>query len=612
MSGELLPYYERELLFIREMAAEFAEKYPERAGALDLGGGASEDPHVERLIESFALIAGRIQRKIDDEFPEITEALLDTLYPHFLRPVPSMAIAQIEIDPGQGNLTAGYPVPEGANLYAKPVNGAVCRFRTCCPVHLWPLEVVSAGFFRAANLPGGTAGLDVPFAIRIELRCLGEVTPAKLDISQLRFHLSGDPQAAHNIYELLFCSLAGVAIRNVGGRASAAPMFLPQPAIRPVGFERNEGMLPYSHRSFLGYRLLQEYFSFPQKFLFFDLVHLNQIPKQDLGERFEVVILLRDFERKERVAALEQAVGKDTFQLGCTPAVNLFERFAEPIRLSHTLSEYRVIPDVMFPGATEVYSVDRVTSNALYAEEPIEYRPLYSFRHGERAEQQQAFWLANRRPSERKGDAGTEVYLSLLDLNFSPARPPVESLTVSLTCTNRDLPERLPLTRAFGDIEMEAGAILRIRFLDPPSPTIRPPMRRGLQWRLASHLSLNHLSVVEEGLEALREILKLYDFSGNPTVAQQIAGLRGVRSRPKVARMDSEHGLVFSTGLHVDLQFDEEQYVGSGVYLLASVLERFFGLYCALNSFSQLSVTTLQRKGVLREWDPRTGEQIVL
>jgi type VI secretion system protein ImpG len=137
-------------------------------------------------------------------------------------------------------------------------------------------------------------------------------------------------------------------------------------------------------------------------------------------------------------------------------------------------------------------------------------------------------------------------------------------------------------------------------------------MRRGLQWRLASHLSLNHLSVVEEGLEALREILKLYDFSGNPTVAQQIAGLRGVRSRPKVARMDSEHGLVFSTGLHVDLQFDEEQYVGSGVYLLASVLERFFGLYCALNSFSQLSVTTLQRKGVLREWDPRTGEQIVL
>jgi len=575
---ELLLYYERELTFLRQMGVEFADKYPKIASRLSLEPDKCEDPHVERLLEAFAFLAARVHLKIDDEFPEITEALLSIIYPHFIRPVPSMTIADFRVNPEQGQIGGGLKIPRGSMLSSRPVGGVPCKFRTCYDTYVWPLSVVAAEWKTPDRLQPAIKAPEAAAALRVELKCWPDITFEKLRPNPLRLFLNGESGLIHTLYELLCSRCTEILVRDPTPGSRVRPVHLRPDALRPVGFAEDEGMLPYPRRSFTGYRLLHEYFTFPDKFFFLDLTGLETALAGGFKDRAELIFLIAPFELADRRQALELGVTEKTFQTACAPAVNLFERFAEPIRLSHTLSEYRVIPDVMFPGATEVYSVDRVTSNALYAEEPIEYRPLYSFRHGERAEQQQAFWLANRRPSERKGDAGTEVYLSLLDLNFSPARPPVESLTVSLTCTNRDLPERLPLTRAFGDIEMEAGAILRIRFLDPPSPTIRPPMRRGLQWRLASHLSLNHLSVVEEGLEALREILKLYDFSGNPTVAQQIAGLRGVRSRPKVARMDSEHGLVFSTGLHVDLQFDEEQYVGSGVYLLASVLERFFAL----------------------------------
>ena len=612
MNSELLPYYERELLFIRQMAAGFAEQYPDRAAALKLDGSGSEDPHVERLVESFALVAGRIQRKIEDEFPEITEAVLDVLYPHYLRPIPSMAIAQLEADPGQGNLTAGYTVSRGSSVYTAPVGGMVCRFRTAYQATLWPLEVVSAAFAHSSQLGAGPTAADAPFALRIELRCLGGVELSKLDIRDLRFFLGGDIEAAHILYELLFNNVLRVFVRRVDARRVTPLEPVPLPALRQVGFSRREEMLPYSDRSFQGYRLLQEYFAFPEKFLFFDLVNLDRIPKASLGSHIEFLILFADFELRERVRVLEQAVDRTMFQLGCVPIVNLFNRYAEPIRISHTQTEYRVIPDIHSPLGTEVYSVNRVASIAPQSETPREYRPFYSFRHADGNGSGDTFWQAARRPSELNGDKGTEVFLSLLDLDFKPNLPPEESLSVEVTCTNRDLPERLPVTLAFGELDMESATVLRIRFLRAPTPAVRAPLRRGLQWRLISHLSLNYLSIVDGGAEALRELLKLYDFAGSPQIARQIQGIVSVAARSKVARVSSSHGLAFCPGIHVDLGLDEEQFVGSGVFLLASVLERFFGLYSGLNSFSQLAVKTLQRKGVLREWAPRSGEQIVL
>src|SRR6266567_3214347 len=354
MLNELLPYYEHELLFIRKMASEFGQRYPERAAALKLTRNGCEDPHVERLIEAFALIAGRIQRKIDDEFPEITQALIDLLYPHFLRPVPSMAIVQFEVDPEQSKISTGYVVPRGATAFAEPLAGGQCRFRTAYPTRLWPLSVASARFGRAANISGGIDAADAQYAVRIELQSLGVTKLSALAMRDLRFRIGGDSQAAHWIYELLFNNVNRVLLQysDTGGKKRST--VLPRNSILDVGFSREEALLPYSDTSFQGYRLLQEYFSFPQKFLFFDLANLDQLPAEHLNDRLEIVILLNEFQRSERATLLESAVGIDTFQLGCVPVVNLFDHCAEPIRVSHAKTEYQIIPDVHAPLGLEV------------------------------------------------------------------------------------------------------------------------------------------------------------------------------------------------------------------------------------------------------------------
>src|SRR5215831_15541816 len=226
MSAELLPYYERELLFIRKRASEFAERYPERASALKLTHAGCDDPHVERMIEAFALIAGRIQRKIDDEFPEITQAFLELLYPHFLRPVPSMAIAQFEVDPEQSKSSTGTVVPPGTIAYSEPIGGVQCRFRSAYPVRLFPIRVVSASFSHAANVPGGVSGTNARYAVRIEIQTGGTAKFSALQIRELRFHLGGDLQAAHWLYELLLTKTSHVLLRyqDKSGRWCSVPL----------------------------------------------------------------------------------------------------------------------------------------------------------------------------------------------------------------------------------------------------------------------------------------------------------------------------------------------------------------------------------------------------
>jgi type VI secretion system protein ImpG len=604
MPDDLLIYYERELAFFRRIGAEFAVKYPKIASRLLLEANKSEDPHVERLIQAFAFLAARVHHKIDDEFPEITDALLGVLYPHYLAPIPSMSVVQFVIDPTQGKLTSGHMIPRGTALYSQPVDGTPCRFRTCYPVTLWPIDIMSV---RLEEPDRQHRSSEAVAAIRLELRCLGGMTFAQLTLDRLRFFLSGESQLAYGLYELLLNNTCQVQLRPGGEPISSKPLTLPPSCLQAVGFGPDEGMLPYTPRSFLGYRLLQEYFSFPEKFLFIDLCELDRATRAGMGDQLDVLIYLN------RMPRLEQPIHASTFRLGCTPIINLFEQIAEPIRLSQAQTEYRVIPDVRRQNTTEVYSVDAVVSTSPQVDEGVIFQPFYSFKHLAEQERQQAFWHATRRPSPKKEDLGTEVYLSLVDFNFQPTLPPLETLTVHATCTNRDLPGKLPFGGERGGFELEGAAPLsRIRCLKKPTETARPPLRRGAQWRLISHLSLNYLSVCDGGRDALQEILKLYDFSDSSVVRQHIAGITDVSSRRVVGRPASMPWNGFCRGMEVTIQLDEEKYVGSGVFLFASVLEKFLGLYGSLNSFTQLVATTQQREEPLKRWPPRAGEQILL
>jgi type VI secretion system protein ImpG len=620
MSDDLLPYYEKELTFLRQMGAEFAEKYPKIASRLLLEAEKCEDPHVERLIEAFAFLAGRIHRKLDDELPEITESFLGVLYPHYLAPVPSMSIVQFALDAGQAKLQTGQTIKRGSILSSRPVDGSPCRFRTCYPITIWPVEVAAAGFEAPAGI--GLQTQETRSILRLVLRTTSGLPFSALfekvseteerSFDRLRFYLQGEGQLVYALYELMFVNAVKVELRpGEAKRKGPAPIYLDPSCLRQVGFDREEGMLPYSDRSFLAYRLLQEYFTFPEKYHFLDLCELSKAVRAGYGDTIEVLIHFN------REFSMEKGVNPQTFRLNCTPIVNLFRQVAEPIQLTHTQSEYRVVPDVSRQMAMEVYSIDSVSNTATYNEKPIPFQPFYSFKHAVNRESQRTFWYAHRRQSQRKEDAGTEVFLSLVDLDFNPSRPDVEAVTVIATCTNRDLPGRLPFGSAEGDFQLEGpGLFTSIRCLKKPTPTVRPPMRRATQWRLISHLSLNYLSLVEKegetGPEALREILKLYDFTDSSATRRQIAGISKVAARRVFRSIPSPLGASFVRGVEVSIDLDEQQYVGSGAFLMAAVLERFLALYTSINSFVQLTHSVQQREGVIKRWPPRAGEQIVV
>jgi type VI secretion system protein ImpG len=613
MSDALLPYYNRELSYVRRLAGQFAEAHPKIAARLRLGPDSSEDPHVERLIEAFAYLNARTRRKLEDDFPEITEALLGVLYPHYQVPIPSLAIVQFDLAPEQNGLTAGATLPRHTPLETEPIQGLPCRFRTCYPVTLHPIEVRAASLSRPPfTAPTAPHVAQAAAVLRLVLGCRAEaVSFADLAAPSLRFFLKGQPQHVYPLYELLFNHTLGVALAN--GASDPAPVFLDRECLRPVGFERDEGLLPYTARSFVGYRLLTEFFAFAPKFLFVDLAGLGNGVLRRAGNQLEVFIYLN-----RATPDLEQNLSADTFRLGCTPVVNLYRQRAEPIALTQTDYEYRVVPDARRPLAHEIYSIDRVTASARDGSE-VEFRPFFSVKHAHQGRAGQTFWHAVRQPAETRDgltDSATEIFLSLVDLEMQPAATTDWTVDVEMTCLNRDLPGRLPFGGDQPRLQLsEGGAVVgRITCLTPPTRTLRPALKHGALWRLISHLSLNHLSLVENSdqADALREILKLYDFRDSPETRTMIDGVVAVQSRRITGRPRGQGTEAFCRGVEVTVRFDEEKFTGSGLFLLASVLERFLGLYCTMNSFTKLIATVKGREGELRRWPPRMGEQVLV
>jgi type VI secretion system protein ImpG len=524
-----------------------------------------------------------------------------------------MSIVEFTVDSEQINPETGLKIERGATLNSQAVGGAPCKFRTCYDTTFWPVGVSAAEWTTADRLRPPIKAADTAGAIRLELKCAGDVSFQKLSMNTLRLYLSGEAALTNTLYELLSNNCARIVIRDPSPKTKAQPVYLDASELRAVGFSESESMLPFTRRSFAGYRLLMEYFCFPQKFLFFDLSGLSRLRDAGFSDRAEVIFLISPFERAERRESLETGISAKAFRTDCVPVVNLFRQTAEPILLTQTRYEYQVVPDVSRRNATEVFSIDAVVSADPRSDEIHQFEPFYSFRHAAPRDRNQAFWHAVRRPSGRRGDEGTEMYLTLVDLSGRQVRPDAEALTVRTTCTNRDLPSRLPFGNESGDFDLEGAApIKRIIALTKPTDTIRPPLQKHALWRLISALSLNYLSLVEGGTEALQEILRLYNFSGSAYSEKQIQGITALTSKRQFARVVSENGVAFARGTMVDVTFNEEQFTGSGVFLFAAVLEYFLGLYAGMNSFSQMAAHSLQRKEAIRKWPPRAGQKVLI
>jgi type VI secretion system protein ImpG len=607
MSDDLLRHFDTEYGALTKLAAEFAAANPRAAARLRLSRSEVDDPHVERLLEGVAFLGARVRQRLDDEFPELTDALLGVLYPHYLAPFPSCMMAQLT---PRGDLQAGSVIPRDTLVQTEGVDGTPCRFRSTAPVTLWPIEIESV---RLTGLPlptlpvrlaNGAAGV-----LRITLRCTDSaMTFEQLGMDRLRLHLTGGRQVSQALYELLCGHVVAVAFAD--NASDERPVVCPPSVVQPAGFGAEDALLPWPAQGFAGFRLLSEYFAFPEKFLFIDVDGIGGKCDAGAGRRMEIFLYL-----DQVPALLERAVDASAFGLGCVPLINLFPHRCEPIDLDWTRPEYRVDPEVRKPKTMEVWSVERVRETRLDGSERP-WRPFFRMVHGDAdAGQAGGFYLPLRRPSAA-GLTGSDVFLAVDDPSFEAERTTRMRLSVDALCTNRDLPRLLPSGDGRPRLQLEAGAssVLAIVPLSAPTDTLRPPPRGQRFWRLISHLSLSHLSVVggAEGAGVLREVLRLYDLRDTSETRGVIAAVTAVSAVPGTARLPGARFGSFCRGLDVRLTFEPQAWQAAGLYLLGSVLERFLALHGTVNGFVRCAAVLQGRSDPVARWPARAGTRSLL
>ncbi len=608
---DLLPFYERELGYLRRYGREFAERYPKIAGRLQLSAEGSQDPHVERLIEAFAFMGARISKRIEDDYPEFTDALLDVLYPHYLRPFPSCSIAHFDMEGVAGKLSAPLTVPRGTLLQSRMVKGVSCRFRTAYDVVLAPIGVRAATYRgvaeppMAVSLPAGSgAQISLSFALLSD-----QASFVALGSDALRFFVDGEASFCAALRDALALEVKAAYVEADG---SGRWRRLEGNPLQQAGFTESEALVDFPARSHPAYRLLTELSGFPEKFGFFDLP-LDEV-SAGASRWFTLHLILKATPADRAASHVLEGLGREHVRLGCTPIVNLFEQAGDPIRVSHRTVTYPVVADARRAYAYEVYSIDSVhrIRQTPQGEVIQAFRPFYSLHHGEEPDRTGQYWVARRDENVASHSPGYETELSFVDLDFDPTAPQTDVVSLRLTCSNRDLPTQLAFGVSGGDLSMEGGTPARaISLLRKPSRPLRFRQGKGAQWRLISHLSLNQLSLTGSGLPALKEMLRLYDLSGSSVSSRQIEGIVGLEQEAVTTWMSGQHFASMVRGLEVRLTLNESHFVGTGVAAFARVMDHFFALYVHANSFTRLVLVSSESGEEIVRCPARSGESIL-
>jgi type VI secretion system protein ImpG len=597
----LLPYYERELAFLRRYSRDFADRYPKIASRLAQTGERGDDPHVERMIEAFALLTARVNKKLDDDRPELTEALLEVLYPHYLRPFPSCSIAQLSL-PSEAVPAQPSVIARGTPLLSREIRGVPCQFRTAYDVTLAPVRLARARHTPLAEVPPSAVALagDTSALLSFTFETmLPEGTLGALDLSTIRAYLHGEQSFIAALTDCLFVKAIGAYVETPESRQWRSLATIP---VEPAGFAEDDALIDYPAKSHPAYRVLAEYFAFPEKFDFIDFDLQAILEAAGRCRRVTLHVALGEMRDEPHIERLVESLSVNHVRLFCTPVVNLFAQRGEPIHVSHEKVAYPVVADARHAGDYEVYSIDDVRRVETRAEGQTitEFRPFYALHHNEAARVGR-YWFARRNDWVAKHSPGYETEISIVDAGFSPLDARTDTLSLSLTCTNRDLPARLAIGLEGGDLfaqsEIGAGTIA---LLSRPTPTVRVPRDASMIWRLVSHLSLNHVSLAAQGLAPLKELLALYDARRTAVSARHIAGIVGIEQRPAVHWLPGRPYATFVRGVEIRLTFDEAHYVGTSLATFMGVLDTFFGLFVRLNSFVQLVAIA-----------GRTGEEIM-
>lgn len=576
-------YYQSELAYLREMGKAFGSANPALAGMLVERGG---DPDVERLLEGFAFLTARIRERIDDAVPEVVHGLVDLLLPHYLRVLPSCSV--VEFSPHARLLRGRSRIPVGAEIGSKPVDGTTCVFRTTRAVDLLPLTLVDTVLDQSTQLAP---------VLRVQFQVAEQGRSEIFQEDGFSLFIHGEPAVSSTLLVWLMRHCKAVLVR---GAAGSEPVRLPPTCLRAVGFQPDDQLLPWPARAPEGFRLLQEYFTLPQKFLFIEVRGL-QAAASITGQRLEL-----SFEF-ERPPPLPGRVPKDIFKLHCAPAVNLFTTSSDPIRVGTLGHEHLLRASGLDPEHMEVYSVDTVTGLQAGRTDRLDYRPFFDFAHNT-GDTSRFFRL--RRVHSPLND-GIDTFLSLGSPRDAQPTATEETLSIDLTCTNRSLPSRLQV----GDLSMPTPAsptTAKFRNIIAVSKPVRPPLGSELHWRLLSHLALNQRSLLDPG--ALKALLELYNFQ---TTADQpaaranqlrVESLREATGKPATRFLQGAP----VRGTQVTVDVEEAGFTGLGdAFLFGSVLDELFASYVSLNAFSEMHLR-IQPSQVEYRWPPRNGRQPIV
>lgn len=605
MNDDLLRYYNKELAFIRNMGAEFAENYPKLAGRLKLSEEHIEDPHVSRLIEAFSLLTAQVRQKLDDSFPELTDALLGQLYPDYQAPVPSMSVIKMITE---NVSTSGVVLPRGSQVETQVEGVKPCYFQTCYDTKLWPLEIVDAKFQNAPfNAPQPIWQTRPKSIIKLSFMTdFEEVSMESLGVDKIRFYLHGQAQQSFLLYELLSAHCIGMAVSRPGEFNNT--QYLESRCIKALGFDDEHQVIPYSKRSFSAYRTLIENFIFPEKFLFFEIDNLN-VNWPNIADKFDMYIYIDQISED-----LEKQVTASNFLMGCTPIINLFEQELEPVHIESSQYEYKLAVKYMDSDVSEIIQIQQIDAHD-QKQNTIKVTPFYGETHPAYIDQGRMFWHERREASSWAGGSaenGTELYLSLVDHQFkgfgNTDEYNVWVLRIKALCSNRNLPTHLPFgsDQAKMLVSERADIIKQVKCLLAPTTPVRAALGDATRWQLISHLSLDHFSG-ESALTTLKETLKLYDFKSTPENKAMIENIVGIKLQNATARVNQKGRICFCNGTEIEIIFGTDHFAGSGIFFFSAILDHFFSQFASINSFTRLSIKFRGHDNTYHQWPSRAG-----
>ncbi|NNJ18739.1 type VI secretion system baseplate subunit TssF [Pseudomonas putida CSV86] len=579
--------FREELDYLRRLGRVFSRRNPQLARFL---GDEASDPDVERLLEGFAFLTARLRLKIEDDFPELTHSLLQLLWPNYLRPLPSATIMQFP--PVDRSFTVRQRIARGTRVGSLDVDGVACQFRTCSHVDIYPLQISEISDVHSLEKS----------TVCVDLATLSQNPPSTYDCDRLDFYLSGSDYCARTLYLWLSCYLDQVRMECDG-----LVRHIPAGQVVFPGFSPDDALLPYPKNALDGYRVLQEYFLFPRRYFFFGLTGLRALWPASSTQRIRLEF------RFTRPMPNDIRIRTGDMALYCAPAVNLFEQDAEPVSLTGKTLDHRVRPASQRPDAYEIFSIDRVDGwKCEGSDQPgtwlRTYQPFESLRHQIDFERGQTVLYYRTRIAQSLVDAGIEHRVSFVRGDEQHYIGRNETVSFSLTCSNRDLPQAL----AVGDICVRTAdmpTFVECRNLTAPTPSYRPVLDGDLLWTLISNLSPTYLSLLSA--EPLKAVIRAYDFAAHHDLQRsratqmRLGALQDVQTAP----IDRMFKALPIRGLRTLVKLDQDGFSCEGdLYLFGTVLSHFLSVYASISSFHVLEAINLKNQEHYA-WPIRSGTQ---